>query len=275
MTTRPHGGGTLTRHEQIQPSALPARNVEVWCPPGYAEGAAARYPVVYMHDGQMLFDPSLAFNGQVWAMDEAVVALMAETGHAGVIVVGIWNSPGRWPEYMPARPLRAPTAAELRASFVAQAGAEPSSDAYVRFLADELKPLVDASYRTLPDRANTIVMGSSMGGLLSLYTLCERPELFGGGGCLSTHWTIGGDALVDGMAAALPPPGQHRLYFDYGTEGLDAAYEPFQLRMNRQLEAAGYGEGRDLLVRRVDGADHNEDAWRARVGLPLRFLLGL
>lgn len=262
-------GGTILRHV-LQPSDLPARPVDVWLPPGYGSGSV-RYPVIYMHDGQNLFDPEGPFGS--WVVDGAMTRLMREQGLPGAIVVGVWNSPGRLVEYMPARPLRSPAAAALREGFVTQVGTEPVSDAYVRFLANELKPLIDATYRTWPEREHTFLMGSSMGGLISLYTLTERPELFGGAACLSTHWTIGGELLVDALGAALPPPGQHRLYFDYGTEGLDGAYEPFQLRMNGHLRAAGYREGHDYHALRFDGADHNEAAWRARLHLPLRFLL--
>ncbi|HMQ31801.1 MAG TPA: alpha/beta hydrolase-fold protein [Chloroflexaceae bacterium] len=275
MTTLPTtaGGERIARHALLEPAGLPARHVDVWLPPGYSADEARRFPVIYMHDGQNLFDPAAAYGGEVWGVGEALARLMAEEGLTGALIVGVWNSPGRWPEYMPARPLRAPEGAALRARFVAQAGAEPVSDAYVRFLADELKPLVDSTYRTRPEQDSTFVMGSSMGGLISLYALTERPELFGGAACLSTHWPIGGDALVDGLAAALPPPGRHRLYFDYGTVGLDADYEPFQLRMDRHLRAVGYREGRDFHSQGFPGADHNEAAWRERVHLPLRFLL--
>lgn len=267
------GGDRIERHELVQPAALPARHVDVWLPPGYGAGAA-RHPVIYMHDGQNLFDPGAAYGGEVWGVGEALARLMREEGLPGAIIVGVWNSPGRWPEYMPARPLRAPGAAAVRESFVTQAGAEPASDDYLRFLTGELKPMIDAAYSTEPGRAHTFVMGSSMGGLASLYALTERPDVFGGAGCLSTHWVIGGDVLVDHFGAALPPPGRHRLYFDYGTAGLDAGYEPFQLRMDGHMRAAGYEEGRDFVSRRFESADHNEAAWRARVDLPLRFLLG-
>jgi predicted alpha/beta superfamily hydrolase len=268
-----HPCGTLIRHPLVQPGNLLPRHVDVWCPPGYAEATSTRYPVIYMHDGQMLFDPAHAFNGQVWAIDQAIIKLMSDSGHPGAIIVGIWNSPARWAEYMPARPLCAPEAAAVRNAFVQKVGSEPRSDHYLHFLVNELKPLIDASYRTLPDQANTFVMGSSMGGLISLYAVTEHPGTFGGAACLSTHWPIGGNILVDAFGTLVPPPERHRLYFDYGTEGLDAGYEPFQLRMNHHMRAAGYAEGRDYIVQGFVGADHNEDAWRARVHIPLRFLL--
>ncbi|HRY16426.1 MAG TPA: alpha/beta hydrolase-fold protein, partial [Candidatus Competibacteraceae bacterium] len=191
----------------------------------------------------------------------------------GAIIVGVWNSPLRLQEYMPQKPLTTSGAQHILSQFVEQAGGAPLSDGYLRFLAEELKPFIDAHYPTLPDAAHTLVMGSSMGGLISLYALIEYPEVFGGAGCLSTHWPRGEAALVDALGAALPLPGQHRLYFDYGTETLDADYEPWQRRMDEWLRNAGYQEGQDWLTRKFPGAEHSERAWRVRVDLPLRFLL--
>jgi enterochelin esterase-like enzyme len=113
-----------------------------------------------------------------------------------------------------------------------------------------------------------------MGGLISLYALEQYPHVFGRAGCLSTHWPAGGAPLVDDLAAHLPAPGRHKLYFDYGTATLDALYEPFQQRMDEHLAAAGYTRDHDWMTLKFDGAKHNEAAWRARVDLPVRFLLG-
>ncbi|HYF63383.1 MAG TPA: alpha/beta hydrolase-fold protein, partial [Herpetosiphonaceae bacterium] len=120
---------------------------------------------------------------------------------------------------------------------------------------------------------HTFVMGSSMGGLISLYALCQHPQVFGAAACVSTHWPIGGAPLVAAMAAALPPPGDHRLYFDYGTATLDAGYEPFQRQMDGLLAAAGYRQGRDCLTHKFPGAEHSERAWSERAAIPLAFLL--
>lgn len=268
------GSGLIYRFANFDSNFVSARHVDVWLPPGYAEATGERYPVIYMHDGQNLFDPACAYGGVDWGMDEALAKLSREEGLPPAIVVGVWNSPIRWREYMPQKPLGVPQAEALRQQFSEQQGGEPVSDRYLRFLVDELKAFIDASYRTRPGRASTFVMGSSMGGLVSLYALCEYPEVFGGAGCISTHWPAGGEVLVDALGAALPSPGAHRLYFDYGTETLDASYEPFQGRMDTHLRAAGYREGGDWMTRKFPGAEHCEKSWRERVHIPLRFLLG-
>jgi predicted alpha/beta superfamily hydrolase len=148
------------------------------------------------------------------------------------------------------------------------------SDAYLKFIVEELKPFVDRTYRTRPDRAHTSVMGSSMGGLISAYALCEYPEIFGGAGCVSTHWPTGDGAVIDYLAQHLPKPGTHKLWFDYGTATLDAQYEPYQVRMDMVMQAAGYTPGRDWITRKFEGAEHSEKSWRDRLDLPLKFLLG-
>ncbi|MDG4552992.1 MAG: alpha/beta hydrolase-fold protein [Candidatus Competibacter sp.] len=274
MLTLSDGTGVIDRHADFPSRHIVPRHVDVWCPPEDGTGSETRYPVVYMQDGQNLFDPALSFIGVDWGMDEAVMRLIREGRHSGAIIVGIWNSPLRLREYMPQQPPISSLGQGILSRFIEQTGGEPLSDRYLKFLIEELKPFIDAAYPTLPDRAHTWVMGSSMGGLISLYALTEYPEVFGGAGCLSTHWPIGEEVLVDGLGAALPRAGRHRLYFDFGTETLDADYEPWQRRMDGFARAAGYREGRDWLTRKFVGAEHSERAWRQRVDVPLGFLLG-
>jgi predicted alpha/beta superfamily hydrolase len=265
--------GTLTRHALLPSAFISARNVDVWCPPGYADAPEQRYPVLYMHDGQNLFSAEHAFAGVDWGIVPAMLRVMQEQQHPGAIVVGIWNSPTRRRDYMPEKPLRSAAALAVAARFADENGGEPQSDNYLQFLVSELKPFIDAQYRTLPDQQNTFVMGSSMGGLVSLYALVEYPEVFSRAGCLSTHWPIGEQALIDYFGAKLPAPGQHRIYFDYGTATLDASYEPFQLLMDMQMRAAGYVAEKDWITRTFVGATHSEVDWRKRVHIPLGFLL--
>lgn len=267
------GTGALIRHADFGSRYISPRHVDVWYPPAYLTSPTVRYPVIYMHDGQNLFDPATSYGGVDWGMDEALLHFCRETGHPGAIIVGIWNSPLRLREYMPARPLTLPEGQPLLPAFLEKSGGEPLSDAYLRFITTELKPFIDATYRTLPDQPHTFLMGSSMGGLISLYGLTEYPDVFGGAGCLSTHWPIGQEPLVRYFGAALPRAGRHKLYFDFGTTTLDADYEPYQRLMDELVQAASYTAGHDWLTQKFEGAEHSERAWRVRVQIPLAFLL--
>jgi predicted alpha/beta superfamily hydrolase len=225
-----------------------------------------------MHDGQNLFDPATSFLGVDWGIGGTMSRLIAAGTVREAIVVGIWNTAERDREYMPEQPLAMPRAAEVRRDQVEEGPL--LSDAYLRFLVTELKPWVDATYPTAPGRADTFVVGASLGGLISLYALTEYPQVFGGAGCLSPHWPAGEGIVIDYLEAVLPPPAGHRLYFDHGTEGLDAAYAPYQRWVDEVMRAAGYVEGKDWMTRVFPGAEHSEVAWRERVHLPLTFLLG-
>jgi predicted alpha/beta superfamily hydrolase len=200
--------------------------------------------------------------------------LLDEGKIRAAIVVGVWNSPIRWREYLPQKPYEAPALHKHRPFLLERAGGPPISDTYLKFLVEELKPYIDGRYRTLPDRQNTFVMGSSMGGLISLYAISEYPQIFGGAGCISTYWSAGGFDLVDEMARCLPNPASHKLYFDFGTETLDSEYEPYQRRMDEHLRQAGYIENTNWVSCKFEGAEHSEKSWRERVHIPLEFLLG-
>lgn len=264
----------LIRHASFPSEFVPARHVDVWLPDSYAQQPDAVYSVLYMHDGQNLFDPETATAGETWGVAEALAKLMAAGAVRPTIIVGIFNTPGRWSEYYPERPLTLPHSAQLLDQFSEAFTSPISSDNYLRFLVEELKPFIDQTYRTQPARDKTFIMGSSMGGLISLYALCEYPHVFAGAGCLSTHWPAVAGIILPYLAERLPPPGQHKLYFDYGTATLDALYEPLQKPVDALLADKGYAAGQDWLTRRFAGAEHNEPAWRARIDLPLTFLLG-
>ncbi|HEY5970367.1 MAG TPA: alpha/beta hydrolase-fold protein [Pseudoxanthomonas sp.] len=270
---RPGVTGRVEHHPQFPSRHVDARNVDVWLPPGYGDDPARRYPVLYMHDGQNLFDPELSYGGTHWGVDEAMTRLIGEGRVRAAIVVGVWNTPKRMPEYMPEKAVRQP-AFPMGADDPNLQRKDPVSDDYLAFLVRELKPFIDARYRTLDGRDDTFLMGSSMGGLISAYAVSEYPQVFGGAGCISTHWPAGDGAVIDYLAKHLPDPRTHKFYFDYGTETLDASYAPYQHRMDAALRNAGYQPGAQWVTRRFEGAEHSEKSWRARLEAPLLFLLG-
>ncbi len=264
--------GRVDGYQSVPSVSVAARNVDVWLPPSYDEHPQRRYPVLYMHDGQNLFDPALSYTGVDWDVDGVMTRLIADGQVREAIVVGIWNTPLRVQEYMPAQAVpEQPTV--LFEGMPPLARADLRSDDYLRFVVEELKPAIDATYRTRPDRADTFVMGSSMGGLISAYAMSRYPDVFGGVGALSTHWPAGDGAVIDYLSTHLPARGQHRFYFDHGTAALDATYAPYQRRMDTVLRDAGWRPGRDWVSREFPGAEHNERAWRDRLDVPLQFLL--
>ena len=267
------GTGYLDRYQDFPSNKIPARNVDVWYPQLYIEQPGYHFPVVYMHDGQNLFDPELAFKGVDWGMDETIEGLINEGLVPGMIVVGIWNTPQRDREYMPRKPLLASRSQSILKRIQLRLEGLPTSDAYLQFIVEELKPFIDANYRTLPDQPHTFVMGSSMAGLISAYALSEYPDVFGGAGCLSPHWPYRDGILVEYFGQALPRAGRHKLYFDFGTQGLDADYEPYQQKLDQYLTRLGYHYGEDWITEKFEGDDHFEQAWRERVHLPLRLFL--
>ena len=274
--------GKLVEHPDFASAHVQPRNVTVWLPPGYETGSG-RHPVLYMHDGQNLFDASKANFGE-WGVDEHLGRLIANGQVRAPIVVGIWNTPLRLREYVPANLIEA-LPAEVRNDVQAIYGGAPLSDAYLRFMVEELKPFIDQIYRTLTGPADTLISGSSMGGLISLYALMKHPQVFGAAACLSTHWPLRIDGLDDPAALAvwrdkvvgawtrvvaegLPVPGAHRFYFDRGDETLDQFYATFQSRIDAVFCERGYGP-RDFQTLLFPGAQHNEASWNGRLDVPL------
>ena len=297
MATSPHTpvnpglhlqSGRIERLESFPSKLVDARNVDIWLPDGYGTDNT-RYDVIYMHDGQMLFDPAVTWNKQSWEVDSILGRLIGSRRIRPCIVVGIWNNGGyRHIEFMPQRALDYLTPEERKRILsysTPEKGllyrGEPRADNYLKFLVTELKPFIDRQYRTRSNRRHTFIAGSSMGGLISLYAICEYPRIFRGAACLSTHWTgtyyAAGNPVPGAMAAYLedhlPSPASHRIYFDLGSETLDSLYAPFQDMIDRVMKNKGFGE-KEWITRRFPGENHSENAWRRRFEIPVVFFLG-
>jgi enterochelin esterase-like enzyme len=272
--------GKLERIENFPSRHVDPRNVDVWLPPGY--DAKSKYPVLYMHDGQMLFDPATTWNKQAWQVDKVAARLIAEKKIRPFILVGVWNNgKKRHAEFFPQKYLpHLPDA--MRSAFVEKALlGQPLADAYLKFLVSELKPAIDQRYATLTGPGDTFLMGSSMGGMISVYGLCEYSQVFGGAAALSTHWIAVFESNTDFPQAAtrylkdhLPKPGARKLYMDRGDQELDAKYGEAQAMIDTFMKAAGYREP-FFVTRLFAGTGHNERAWNARLDVPLVFLLGV
>lgn len=262
--------GRLASLGHFRSKLVEPRTVQVWVPPGRPPEDG--YGVLYMHDGQNLFSPKTSFLGVDWDIPGAITRLTRFGSIPAPMVVGVWNTPLRLSEYMPAKAMPFVPKVLEKGDAVRGLDLPVLSDRYLRFLVEELKPYIDKHYPTRDDPRFTAIMGSSMGGLISLYAVCEYPHVFGGAGCISTHWPAGGGATLEYVRSALPKPGANRFYFDYGTETIDAPYEGFQRKVDAMMREAGYTYDRDWLTCKCPGQDHSEMAWRVRVTYPLEFL---
>jgi enterochelin esterase-like enzyme len=278
--------GSIKRLENFPSTLVSPRAIDIWLPNGFSP--KQKYAVLYMHDGQMLFDASTNWNKQEWRVDEVAQQQINSGKVRPFIVVGIHNADqNRHAEYFPQQPFASLPAAQQQAFY--QLERQPGqklfqravySDAYLKFLVTELKPYIDRHFPVLSDRSNTFVMGSSMGGLISMYALSEYPQVFGGAACLSTHWpgimptpdNPVPAAFLRYMQSHLPKPGQHKLYFDYGDQTLDAFYPPLQQQVDKLMTQLQYPSSL-WQSRFFKGAEHSEQAWAQRLDIPLQFLL--
>lgn len=280
--------GTIERIEKLPSKYVDARNIDVWLPAGYTPHK--KYAVLYMQDGQMLFDSTTTWNKKSWDVDKTISRLIDEGKLQDLIVVGVWNGDkSRHADYFPQKPFESldPAKKELVLNAARNNGVsifgnyQIQSDGYLKFLVEELKPLIDQKYATKKDAAHTFIAGSSMGGLISMYAICEYPNVFGGAACLSTHWpgifAINNNPIPDAFLAymhkALPNPKHHKIYFDYGDQTLDAMYPPLQKKVDALMQEKGFTK-KSWMTRFFPGQDHSENAWKNRFEIPLQFLLG-
>jgi enterochelin esterase-like enzyme len=256
--------GLFRLHQKFESKLLGnSRTIIVYLPPDYETQPEARYPVLYMQDGQNLFDSSTAFAGVEWHVDETAQRLIEAKKIAPVIIVGIYNSPDRTAEFTPFDKTPDGTAGK--------------GTLYGRFLIEELKPMIDQTYRTLPDRAHTAIAGASLGGLISLAVAHDHPDTFGAVAVLDPWLRDGQHSLLDTWKDTAWMKGM-RFYADMGTNGgglyPGTTEVPDLNQFTQFLVSAGLRNGIDYLTNTVDGAEHNESAWQPRVPIFLTFLYG-
>lgn len=270
--------GRLELYPQFRSQFVPPRDVAVWVPEGYRTGDSCC--VLYMHDGNMLFDASTTWNHQEWRVDEVMDSLMQAGSIRPCIVVGIYNTDDRLTEYFPSKSQQFVPEDQRRDAKLEQL----TADDYLRFIVEELKPFIDQRYKPLTTREHTFMMGSSMGGLISLYAQCEYPQVFGGVACLSSHLSmdhlpdgVDGDvwatAFRDYVDAKLPEANSCLIYMDHGTEDFDADYGEYQQLLDGVITGHGF-DSTHFMTRVYQGHRHRETSWAERLDQPLLFLLG-
>lgn len=289
--------GRVIRIDSLPSAYVTARPIDIWIPEGVVDYGAAgdtadsttqRPPrVLYMADGQMLFDGDITWNGAEWKVDEMISRMIREGRIEPLIVVGVHNNGEfRRSEYFPEAILTHLDARDRVRIETTQLKGEALGDEYLSYLVEEVKPYVDRRFRPAQGPENTLVMGASMGGVISLYAALQRPDVFGRVGAMSTHWPLldqAGrestehralmEAFLTYLMQSVPraATGTHAFYFDRGSTE-DSLYAPMQIAMDRIMVEKGYyrKNWRSMIF---PDAKHHEDDWSARFDIPLEFLL--
>ncbi len=240
--------GTVVVHPGMEGDGILPRDVQVWLPPSYETNRRRRYPVLYMHDGQQVFDPATSTFGVAWDVDETATRLIEEEKLREIIVVAINNTPQRGEEY----------------------GDGELGRLYMDFIVNRLKPFIDETYRTMPAREHTGTMGASMGGLISFLLVYRHGDVFSKAGCLSPAFFLDFRELRQADWPTQPT----LLYIDNGGVGLEQLLQPGCDLMLETLQEKGFVLGRNLFWMQDEEAEHNEAAWAERVWMPLSMMYG-
>lgn len=277
--------GKIHRFDSFVSNFIIPRTVDVWLPKDYS--ADKTYAVLYMNDGQDLFDPTVDTRKPEMEIDETITRLVSEEKIKDAIVVGVYNiAKERSEDYFPQKPIDL-LPVKTKDSLLQLVRAfnktfEFNSDNYLDFLTKELKPYIDANYSTATDAQNTYIAGASMGGLISMYAVCEYPQTFGGAIGMSTHW-VGAvpspgnpipPAFFDYMRNNLPSPETHKFYFSFGTKGLDMFYTQYEDEVNDVFKERGYISNNVFRNIKTEGGNHNVPSWQERFPEAVQMMIG-
>ena len=283
--------GEIVWWEDFAPAeAVGVSDVWIWLPDSYYSEKERRYPVLYMHDAENIFDRRLSNFDKEWRVDETITRLVQRGDLREWIVVGLRSPKDRYQALFPQKLLKhLPDYQQEMITRIDWEGigtAKPlRGDDYAAMVAMDLKSKVDSEIRTLVGPADTAVMGSSMGGLMSVYLIAEYPEVFGQAAGLSTHLPLsdpaGGEpqeraaevakAFGAYFAETKLDPTKNRIYVDYGTATLDGYYPPYFEALEAELGRLGWSQP-EFESRAFFGAEHEENAWAQRLDIPLIFL---
>lgn len=243
--------------------------VDVWAP----KDIKPTTPILVMHDGRNIFDEKDSFTGKTW---EVLTALREEVRGEKPLVIALWGFSDltRLRELAPQEVLdRHQEIWDYMPEDYRDSPGESMGDAYVSLMADAIIPFVIDRYGLNHDNQRTAVMGSSMGGLMSIYAMSKRPDVFGTAIGFSTHWPFGGDFMVQELTDLLPEGGKHRLWTDTGTIELDENYAPFHASAVEKIKAKGYKEPDSLVAATYPNTGHHESYWARRVAEALNWWL--
>jgi hypothetical protein len=278
--------GKIVRIESMNSKYILPKTVDVWLPEGYS--STEKYAVIYMNDGQMLFDSTVTWNKQEWRADEVLSALIRSDRIKKCIAVGVFNDPEKMmAEYFPQVALEGLLEPARSTIVKTMLGGKPLSDDYLKFIVTELKPVIDSTYSTITGPDGTFIMGAGMGGVISLYALCSYPDVFGGAASMSTHWPLVGPGLLyqpkvirdlsgafrEFIQGKLPYLHEKKIYFDFGTGTPDSIYRPYQVKIDAIMAMEGFNST-NWESKVFAGQNHDERSWAKRLAIPVEFLLG-
>ena len=244
--------GTVKYHKNFDFEGLKSRDIIVWLPPGYQKEKTKRYPVLYMHDGENIFDPSTSSFGVDWQLDETADSLIKTNKIEGIIIVGIYNTSDRSAEY----------------------GNTDTGRLYMKLIVNKLKPFIDKTYRTKPGRENTATGGSSLGGLISFMLAWEYPNVFSKAACISPAFYIENIDYLNTVKNYNGVKKQIKIYIDDGSIGLEKRLQPGIDSMLILLKQKNFDEGKDYIFYKAADAQHSEFYWAKRAWRFLEFFFG-
>lgn len=235
--------GDVKYHKNFIGKDILARDIIVWLPPGYDSLKNKYYPVLYMQDAQNIFDPSTSSFGTDWQIDETADSLIKAKSIDEIIIVGIYNTSQRNSEYKN----------------------NDTGYKYINFIIFDIKSFIDSTYRTLSDKNNTAIGGSSLGGLISFIAAWEHPDVFSKVACLSPAFKISDIDFIKTVKDYTGLKKPIKFYIDNGNIGLEKKLQPGVDEMLSVLKDKGYVVGKDIYWFQDFNAEHNEAAWAKRV----------
>lgn len=244
--------GFVEYHRNFSGSGIKARDIVVWLPPEYSSESDRRYPVLYMHDGQNIVDPSTSSFQVDWQIDEAADSLIKQKLIEPLIIVGIYNTPQRNNEY----------------------SENDTGYAYMNFIVDSLKPFIDRNYRTKPDRQNTANGGGSLGGLISFILAWQYSEIFSKAFCFSPAFKIDRYNFVDNVLSYSGKKKEINLFICNGDDELDTRLQTGVDEMLNALTKNGYKERTDFYYVKAKNSQHGERDWSKNIPRALIYLFG-
>jgi len=257
------------------------RDITIYLPKNYDSDGTIKYPLLIMMDGQNIFFDSLSYIGHSWRLSQVSDNLLQDGKLKDILIVGIDNATiNRFSEYMPKKPYDS-LSRRIKWKLNKHSNEPIYSDQFLKYVVNNVIPFMKKKYNISEDSEDIIIGGSSMGGLISMYAVCEYPNEFGGAICMSTHWPVfiykksgvSKNKIIDYFSENIPQ--NKKWYFDFGTLGLDRQYEEHQIKIDEILKNNGYESGKNWITKKFEGHDHNEIAWYSRINIPLKFFFGV